>query len=103
MGQGSEDAIELVDFIAKSLVSDPDAVNVTTSDDGRTLELETSSDEQETQVKVRGHELPQLTLPRPVQVRIDFEPLRLPGGTVIFTLSRHRFMKQPGQRQYCSI
>ena len=45
MGKGSEDAIELVDFIAKSLVSDPDAVNVRTSDDGRTLELETASDD----------------------------------------------------------
>jgi predicted RNA-binding protein YlqC (UPF0109 family) len=45
MGQSNEDAIELVDFIAKSLVSDPDAVNVATSDDGRTLELETASDD----------------------------------------------------------
>jgi hypothetical protein len=45
MGESNEDAIELVDFIAKSLVSDPDAVNVTASDDGRTLELETSSDD----------------------------------------------------------
>jgi len=45
MAQGNEDAIELVDFIAKALVSDPDAVNVTTSDDGRTLELETAADD----------------------------------------------------------
>lgn len=43
---GSQDAaVELVEFVAKSLVSDPDAVKVTTADDGRTLELETAADD----------------------------------------------------------
>jgi hypothetical protein len=38
------------------------------------------------------------TLRRTVQVRLGFESLRLPGGTLIFTVSRHRIMKHPGQR-----
>jgi hypothetical protein len=42
---GAQDAIELIEFVAKSLVSDPDAVRVTATDDGRTLELETASDD----------------------------------------------------------
>ena len=36
------------------------------------------------------------TLRRTVQVRLGFESLRLPGGTVIFTISQHRIMKHPG-------
>ena len=35
-------------------------------------------------------------LRRTIQVRLGFEPLRLPGGTVIFTDSRHRFMNYRG-------
>ncbi|MGB6381688.1 MAG: hypothetical protein WBG51_10990, partial [Syntrophobacteria bacterium] len=37
-----------------------------------------------------------LTLRRTVQVRLGFEPLRVPGGTLIFTVSPHRIMKYPG-------
>jgi hypothetical protein len=36
------------------------------------------------------------TLRRTEKVRLRFEPLRLPGGTVIFAVSRHQFMKHPG-------
>ncbi|MEE9526735.1 MAG: hypothetical protein V3W07_03625 [Syntrophobacteria bacterium] len=36
------------------------------------------------------------TLRRTVQVRLGSNPLRLPGGTPIFTVSRHQFMKHPG-------
>jgi len=35
----------LVEFVAKALVSNPDSVNVTLADDGRTLELETDEDD----------------------------------------------------------
>lgn len=38
-------AEDLVEFIAKALVDDADAVAVRRSDDGRTLELETSADD----------------------------------------------------------
>ena len=38
------------------------------------------------------------TLRRTVQVRLGFEPLRLPGGKSIFTVSQHQFMNYPGQR-----
>ncbi|MDH3558289.1 MAG: hypothetical protein OES18_20800 [Deltaproteobacteria bacterium] len=37
------------------------------------------------------------TLRRTVQVRLGFKPLRLPGGMLIFTVSRHQFMNYPGQ------
>ena len=39
------DAAELVAFIATSLVSDTDAIDVVETDDGRTLELETAADD----------------------------------------------------------
>ena len=43
---GDERAAEdLVEFIAKAMVDDTDAVAVTRGDDGRTLELETSADD----------------------------------------------------------
>ncbi|MEE9527953.1 MAG: hypothetical protein V3W07_09830 [Syntrophobacteria bacterium] len=35
-----------------------------------------------------------------VQVRLGPNPLRLPGGTPIFTVSRRQFMKHPGWRRY---
>jgi len=38
-------AEELVEFIAKALVDEPDEVEVKMSDDGRTLELETDDDD----------------------------------------------------------
>jgi hypothetical protein len=38
-------AEELVEFIAKALVDDQDAVEVKRSGDGRTLELETAADD----------------------------------------------------------
>ncbi len=37
------------------------------------------------------------TLRRTVQVRLGSNPLRLPGGTAISTVSRQQFMKPPGQ------
>ncbi|MEE9526981.1 MAG: hypothetical protein V3W07_04885 [Syntrophobacteria bacterium] len=36
------------------------------------------------------------TLRRTVQVRLGSNPLRLPGGTAISTVSGHQFMKYPG-------
>ena len=36
------------------------------------------------------------TLRRTVQVRLGFKPLRLPGGTLIFTVSQHQLMNYPG-------
>ncbi|MEE8316142.1 MAG: hypothetical protein V3W07_05390 [Syntrophobacteria bacterium] len=36
------------------------------------------------------------TLRRTVQVRLGSNPLRLPGGTPIFTVSRQQFMKYAG-------
>jgi hypothetical protein len=36
------------------------------------------------------------TLRRTEKVRLRFETLRLPGGTPIFAVSRHQFMKHPG-------
>lgn len=38
-------AEELIEFIAKALVDDTDAVNVGFSSDGQTLELETAADD----------------------------------------------------------
>ncbi|MBW2581638.1 MAG: hypothetical protein JRD00_12040 [Deltaproteobacteria bacterium] len=35
-------------------------------------------------------------LRRTVQVRLGSNPLRLPGGTPIFVVSRQQFMKYPG-------
>jgi hypothetical protein len=37
------------------------------------------------------------TLRRTVRVRLGSNPLRLPGGTVISTVSRQQFMKLPGR------
>ncbi|MGB6383359.1 MAG: hypothetical protein WBG51_19480 [Syntrophobacteria bacterium] len=37
-------------------------------------------------------------LRRTVQVRLGSNPLWLPGGTPISTVSRRRFVKHPGQR-----
>jgi hypothetical protein len=45
MSEGSDRGAELIAFIAKALVSDPDVVNVSLADDGRTLELETDADD----------------------------------------------------------
>ncbi|MBW2579688.1 MAG: hypothetical protein JRD00_01830 [Deltaproteobacteria bacterium] len=36
------------------------------------------------------------TLQRTIQVRLGSNPLRLPGGTPIFAISRHQFVKYPG-------
>jgi hypothetical protein len=43
-----------------------------------------------------GYAQDKLTLRRTVQVRLGSNPLRLPGGTAISTVSRHQFMKYPG-------
>ena len=42
---GMQQAAELVDFVAKALVSDVTAVRVVPSSDGRGLELETAPDD----------------------------------------------------------
>jgi hypothetical protein len=39
-------------------------------------------------------------LRRTVQVRLETNTLRLPGGTPIFMVSRHQFMKYPGYWTY---
>jgi len=36
------------------------------------------------------------SLRRTVQVRLETNPLRLPGGTPIFVVSRQQFIKYPG-------
>lgn len=41
----ARESVELVEFMAKALVSDGDAVAVREVDGGRTLELETSADD----------------------------------------------------------
>jgi predicted RNA-binding protein YlqC (UPF0109 family) len=41
----SRDAIELVEFMAKAIVTNPDAVRVIEADGGRVLELETDSED----------------------------------------------------------
>ena len=41
----SDDGADLIEFIAKALVSDPDAIEVHIAEDERTLELETSADD----------------------------------------------------------
>ena len=45
MAGAIDEAAELIDFVAKGLVDDPEAVKVSTTDDGRTLELETAADD----------------------------------------------------------
>lgn len=42
---GARSAAELVEFMAKALVGDPDAVRVRETDEGRQLELETAPDD----------------------------------------------------------
>ena len=42
------------------------------------------------------------TLRRTVKVRLEFELLRLPGGTTILTVSRLRFMNYPGWKRAVS-
>ena len=41
----AEDAAKLVEFIAKSIVTKPDEVNVVVADGGRVLELETAGED----------------------------------------------------------
>lgn len=45
MSDGGKAAAELIEFIAKAMVSDTDAVKVHTRDGGALLELETSADD----------------------------------------------------------
>jgi predicted RNA-binding protein YlqC (UPF0109 family) len=45
MADDHSQGAELIEFVAKALVSNPDSVNVTLGDDGRTLELETDADD----------------------------------------------------------
>ncbi|MGB6379066.1 MAG: hypothetical protein WBG24_20330 [Syntrophobacteria bacterium] len=45
-----------------------------------------------------GQAQDRLPLRRTVQVRLGSNPLWLPGGTPISTVSRRRFVKHPGQR-----
>jgi predicted RNA-binding protein YlqC (UPF0109 family) len=41
----SSGPVELIEFIVKAIVSEPEAAKVTTHDDGQVLELETSEDD----------------------------------------------------------
>ncbi len=43
MADSSQPAIELIEFLAKAIVTDPEAVRVTQRDDGDVLELETDA------------------------------------------------------------
>lgn len=45
MEDAGKAAAELIEFIAKGIVSAPDEVNVTPCDDGKLLELETHDDD----------------------------------------------------------
>ena len=45
MSDEERDAAELIEFIAKAIVTQPESVNVTVGDDGRVLELETESED----------------------------------------------------------
>jgi predicted RNA-binding protein YlqC (UPF0109 family) len=45
MAEAGEQAAELIEFIAKAIVSNPDDVKVTPRDDGSLLELETASED----------------------------------------------------------
>ena len=41
----AQEAAELVEFISRAIVNEPDKVSVTITDDGRGIELETASDD----------------------------------------------------------
>ncbi len=41
----ADEASELIAFMARAIVSEPDAVKVTVADDGRVLELETADED----------------------------------------------------------
>ena len=41
----SKESVKLIEFIAKAMVSDAEAINVREADGGRTLELETAQDD----------------------------------------------------------
>ena len=41
----SDASVELIQFIAKAIVSQPDAIKVTASDGGRLIELETAEED----------------------------------------------------------
>ena len=45
MSDSEKKAAELVEFIAKAIVTDPDDVEVSVEDDGRVIELETDDDD----------------------------------------------------------
>ena len=45
MADASQPAIDLVEFLAKAIVTDPESVRVTQRDDGDVLELETDADD----------------------------------------------------------
>ncbi|MAI26108.1 MAG: KH domain-containing protein [Myxococcota bacterium] len=45
MSEAIDRGTELMEFVAKALVSNPDDVKVEVSDDGRTLELNTADDD----------------------------------------------------------
>ncbi len=45
MSDSDKKAAELVEFIAKAIVTDPDDVEVSVEEDGRVIELETDDDD----------------------------------------------------------
>ena len=45
MGERGDDSAELVEFLAKAIVSQPEEVNVIIEDDGELIELETADND----------------------------------------------------------
>lgn len=45
MSASAQEAAELVEFIARAIVNEPDRVSVTVAEDGRVIELETAADD----------------------------------------------------------
>ena len=45
MSDANDNGADLVEFIAKAIVSSPDDVNVSAREDGRLIELETAADD----------------------------------------------------------
>ena len=43
MSSTEKDAVELIEFIAKAMVNEPDEIKVSAVDDGQVLELETTN------------------------------------------------------------
>lgn len=45
MSDDARECVELIDFIAKAIVTEPESLKVTATDEGRVLELETTNND----------------------------------------------------------